>query len=435
VPDHFLSRHVLDPDPASDQQRRAFEIIRARATGACVISHSRRSAQGGLLPMSPMIAPFGAAKALKRGRIPQHAFSETDRLLARPQDAAESPLLRAAQSCWADWTAADLTTHDGCVREHHPVIVTALRQPQSATSLGRLLRDPLAFVWRYALGWQAPALVEEPLSLDARAWGELVHELLRRTVERLEPEPGFAHADADALREALDVAVSEVRDQWPLERPVPPFLLWQHTLEHADKLAFKALTLDPTFSTGTRCWTEVPFGNHENVPGNWPWDTTTTVLIPGTSVALRGSIDRLDLNAPGTSVRVTDYKTGSEPSFAERIIVSGGASLQRVIYAIAAKQLLPDARRVVARLFYLRADAPREHVLQNVDQAIEDVSLYLLEACALLNEGKGLPGLVPRERHDDYRIALPADAERYFRLKRAALRQAFGAYARVWDAR
>jgi ATP-dependent helicase/DNAse subunit B len=237
------------------------------------------------------------------------------------------------------------------------------------------------------------------------------------------------------LQEALSVAVSEVRDQWPLERPIPPFLLWQHTLEHAKELAFKALTLDPTFSTGTRSWTEVPFGNHEIVPGNWPWDSTATVLIPDTSVTLRGSIDRLDLNAPGTSVRVTDYKTGPEPSQAERIVVGGGASLQRVIYAIAAKQLLPDARRVVARLFYLRADAPREHVLQDVEQAIKDVSLYLQEACALLNEGKSLPGLVWREEHDDYRIALPADIERYLRIKRTALRRAFGAYARVWDAR
>lgn len=434
LPDHLLSRHILDPDPIGDQQRRAFELICAHASGACLISRSRRSAQGGLLPISPLLARLGPAKTLKRGRIPQHAFSETDRLLARPQDAAEAPRIRAAMSCWADWTDAKVTAHDGRIREHHPVIDAALRRPQSATSLGRLLRDPLAFVWRYALGWQAPAMIEEPLSLDARAWGELVHELLRRTVERLEPDPGYTRADTDTLRHALSIAASNVRDQWPLERPVPPLLLWQHTLAHAEDLAFKALTLDATFSPGTRCWTEVPFGSREVVPGDWPWDTTTTVLIPNTLVSLRGSIDRLDLNAPGTSVRVTDYKTGPEPPHVERVIVSGGGSLQRVIYAIAAKQLLQDVRRVVARLFYLRADAPREHALPNVDQAVQEVSSYVQQAWTLLNEGKGLPGLAVREQYDDYRIALPADAEKYVRVKRGPFRRTFGTYARVWDA-
>ena len=433
LPDHLLSKHVLDPDPIGNQQRRAFELIREQASGACLISRSRRSAQGGLLPISPLLASLGPAKALKRGRIPQHAFSETDRLLARPQDAAASPRIRSAMSCWSDWSAAKVTEHDGRVRAHHPVIDSALRRPQSATSLGRLLRNPLAFVWRYTLGWHAPALVEEPLSIDARAWGELVHELLRRTVNQLEPDPGYTRADATTLRNALHIAASQVRDQWPLERPVPPLLLWQHTLAHAEELAFRALRVDATFSPGTRCWTEVPFGSREATPGNWLWDTTALVIIPGTSVSLRGSIDRLDLNAPGTSVRVTDYKTGPEPPRAEQIIVSGGASLQRVIYAIAANQLLPDVRRVIARLFYLGEEAPRSRELPNVDQAVQEVSGYVQQAWALLNEGTTLPGLVHKQ-YDDYRIALPADAEEYLRIKHAAFRRAFGAYARIWNA-
>jgi hypothetical protein len=162
LPDHLLSKNLLDSDPIGNQQRRSFELIREQASGACMISRSRRSAQGGLLPISPLLASLGPAKALKRGRIPDHAFSETDRLLARPQDAAASPRIRAAMNCWSDWSAAKVTEHDGRVRAHHPVIESALRRPQSATSLGRLLRNPLAFVWRYTLGWHAPALVEEP---------------------------------------------------------------------------------------------------------------------------------------------------------------------------------------------------------------------------------------------------------------------------------
>jgi hypothetical protein len=433
LPDHLLSRKILNPDPIGDQQRRAFELICARASGACWISRSRRSSQGGLLPASPLLAPYAQGTPLKRGRIPQHAFSETDRLLARPQDAATSPRLRSAMGCWSDWNTSKVTPHDGLAPEHQPIIGRALQRTQSATSLAHLLRDPLSFVWRYALGWYAPPVVEQPLSLDARAWGELVHEVLRRTVNLLEPNPGYTRASHDALRHALRTALCEVRDEWPLTRPVPPLLLWQHTLAHAEQLAFKALTQDESFHPKTRCWTEVPFGSPDVVPGDWPWDTTATVIIPGTTVPIRGTIDRLDRNATRTSVRVTDYKTGSEPPEPAGIVARGGSDLQRVIYAIAAIQLLPEARRVVARLFYLRADPPRPYELSDINQAIRDVGGYVAQACALLNAGKALPGPV-RADFDDYRIALPAASDTYFAKKRAAFYRAFGTFARIWNA-
>lgn len=434
LPSHFLSRKLLDPDPIGDRQRRAFELICARASGACFISRSRRSAQGGLLPASPLLTSYPPARDLKRGRVPQHAFSETDRLLARPFDATQNPRIRSALTCWANWTESKITAHDGLVREHHSIIERAIQRTQSATSLARLLTDPLGFVWRYGLGWQVPAMVEEPLSLDARSRGELVHELLHRTVDQLEPSPGYTRATREDLEEALRVALCEVRDQWPLVRPVPPRLLWQHTLNFAETLALKALTLDESFQAGTRSWTEVPFGGTEAVPGDWPWDTAARVSIPGTQVTIRGSIDRLDRNAPRTSVRVTDYKTGTEPPNSDNIVISGGSDLQRVVYAIAARQLLPEARRIVARLFYLREGAPKAYALPNVDQTIADFSGYVTQACASLNEGKALPG-TKRDQHDEYRIALPAPDEIYFRLKTGPIQRSLGAVTRVWRAR
>src|SRR5258705_176481 len=93
-----------------------------------------------------LLAPYSQIAELKRSRVPQHAFSETDRLLARPQDATELPRIRAALNCWSDWSAEKVTAHDGQVRENHPIIERALLRTQSATSLSRLLRDPLGFV-------------------------------------------------------------------------------------------------------------------------------------------------------------------------------------------------------------------------------------------------------------------------------------------------
>ena len=108
------------------------------------------------------------------------------------------------------------------------------------------VRDPLAFVWRYALGWR---------SLDARAYGELVHDLLRRAVDALEPDPGYARAARHEIEAALDAALAAIGAQWPLERSVPPLLLWRHTLAAARNLALKALTLDEAFQPDTRSWT------------------------------------------------------------------------------------------------------------------------------------------------------------------------------------
>src|SRR5262249_5898221 len=146
------------------------------------------------------------------------------------------------------------------IRASHPLIRHALARPQSATSLRLLLRDPLGFVWRYGLGWQSVDQDEQPLGLEPRVFGELVHELLKRTVDGLEADPGYGRAAPHEVEHALTVAAAAVRSEWPLARSMPPFLLWQHTLDAAAGLARKALTYDPAFLPGTRSWTEVPFG-------------------------------------------------------------------------------------------------------------------------------------------------------------------------------
>ena len=146
------------------------------------------------------------------------------------------------------------------MRADHPQIARAIGEIQSATSLRLMLRDPLAFVWRYVLGWRALPEDDQPLTLDARAYGELVHELLKRTVDALEPERGYARASRHEIEAALAASAETVRVQWPLERSAPPALLWQHTLAAAAQLALKALTLDETFQPGTRSWTELAFG-------------------------------------------------------------------------------------------------------------------------------------------------------------------------------
>jgi hypothetical protein len=208
LPDHIVPRRTLDHDPLPERDRRAFRLIRAGADRAFVVSRSRRSAAGSVLTESPLLGGGPATRILSRARVPEHAFSEADRLLARGDDAERVPRLATAYACWLSWRRPEITPHDGRVRANHRVVLKALTMIHSPTSLRMMLRDPLGFVWRYALGWESAIEEEQPLTLSAKSSGELVHELLRRTVESLEPTPGLARAAEHEIEMAIRSSTS-----------------------------------------------------------------------------------------------------------------------------------------------------------------------------------------------------------------------------------
>ena len=427
IPAHILPPSALDPDPVTEQDRRAFAVITSGAARGCVLSRSRRNTQGGLLSASPLVPQGVSVLALKRARIPLHAFSEGDRLLARPMEAAAMPALAAADRCWRDWRRPAVTAHDGEVRPDHPVIAAAIGKIQSAASLQLMLRDPLAFVWRYALGWRAAPEDDQPLTLEPRTYGELVHELLKATVDRLEPAPGFGRASRQEIEAALAASGERVRADWPLQRAVPPALLWQHTVDAAARLALTALTLDQAFQPDTRSFTELAFGRDGESSGSTdlPWRPDAEVVIPGTDVRVQGRIDRLDLRGDGRAARVSDYKTGTGAALGR------GAELQCVVYAVAARQLLADNPRVVARLIFLGDEEPKPYHLADVDRAIADLVTHITAARTLLRQGTALPNAGAQDAHRDFLLALPASPGAYFQVKQAAFGRAFGPFART----
>lgn len=429
---------MLDSVSITDQDRRAFDVIIAHADGGCVLSRSRRNVQGGLQAASPLV-PHGARTiVLKRARIPSHAFSEGGPAARAARRGVRFALAEGANACWQDWRNSSVTSHDGRVRPDHPIIARAFGQVQSAKSLRLMLRDPLAFLWRYALGWRSLVEDEQPLSLDVRAYGELVHEMLKCAVDALEPNPGYGRAARHEIEAVLVAACVAIGSQWPLERSVPPLLLWRHTLAAARDLALTALTLDEPFQPNTHSWTELAFGREEDDPdaaADLLWPPNAEVIIPGAGVRIRGSIDRLDFNSARNGVRVSDYKTGAEPPKANEIVLRGGAEVQRVLYALAARLLVPDNPRVIARLVFLGADQPKPHRLLDVDQAIANIGTHLSAAGDLLRRGVALPGPDARENWNDFRLALPAVRTTYFQTKQAALGRAFGDFARIWSAR
>jgi hypothetical protein len=374
-----------------------------------------------------------AARVRIRNRVPEHALSEADRVLARPAEAGQSAHVRATRACWQNWAKADMTPHDGAIRPDHPAVGRALGRLHSATSLKRLARDPLGFVWRYALDMRPLSLARQPLALDPLMFGELVHELLRRTVNALEPKPGFVRASRDEIEIALAAACDHIRAHWPLERLVPPALLWSHTLAEAVRRSLPGLTRDQPFHAGTRSWTELEFGAAESIETSGPWPGNREAVIGQTKLRLGGRIDRVDLGQDGDRIRISDYKTGATPSAAARVVVAGGRELQRVVYAVAVRQLLPALTAVISRLIFLGEEATSADLKgEELDRAAQEVGDYLDLACALLKKGHACPGPDAQDPYNDLRLALPADRAGYFQRKGAAFRDACRELSPLW---
>jgi PD-(D/E)XK nuclease superfamily len=431
-----VSTTELDSDPPAEADRRVFQNICALAERGIVFSRSRRNAQGALVGPSPLLPSDKDGEALARVRVPEHSLTESDRLGARPQEAAETPLINSAARCWRDWHVPGVTAHDGVFQGRHAVISDTIARLQSPTSLSRMLRDPLGFVWRYGLGWQAQSQREEPLTLPPDEFGKLVHELLRRTVGALEPKPGFTVARADEVEAALADAVAIVIKAWPLDRPVPPHVLWVNTVRQAAEMSLAGLCLEKFTEAGTRSWTEVGFGQADNDKGDnreLPWTPSASVAIPGTPVKIRGSIDRIDLRAGGQFLRVTDYKTGGRPRDPATVLIGGGAELQRALYALACRQLLEGSPQIVARLIYLK-DKPAIFKLADPDGTFELVSRFVAAACSVLESGKAIPGVGSEAKTNELRLALPASPG-YFRRKQTAFRAAAGDLPQFWKAK
>lgn len=431
--DHIIPTTELDPLPVSAADRRDFETILATTQRQVILSRARRDADGRLLGRSPLLHGRPAEHYLRRNAMPEHAFSETDRLTARPDEFRTCAQSIAATSCWRDWMRSEISAHDGLLREHHPAIEAALGRVHSASSLRLLLRNPLGFVWQYVLGLRTPASGEDPLVLDPLGFGDLIHGALDRALRVLEGNGGCATATTEQIARAVDEALRELVSDWESERSVPPALIWRRTLEEARALCERALSFQAQWHPGTRSYSEVPFGG--STPKSLaalPWDAAMPVEIPGTGFRIGGYIDRLDIAGDVRHARVRDYKSGRTPS--PDIVFDGGKELQRCLYAFAAKAMLGEDVDVISSLLYLRdgMDLP----LDDPELRLREISHYLQAARANLLSGGALLGIDTGSRFDALAFALPANAgATYRRRKEPAATQRLGDAARIWETR
>jgi hypothetical protein len=432
IPHHIVPTSVLDPLPVNLADRRDFETILATTSDEVVLSRSRRDSDGRLLGRSPLLAEHRSETYLRRNATPIQAFSETDRLTARPQEFATDAQAASAGACWSNWRRFDITPHDGLIRAEHPLILAILGRTQSASSLRRLLRNPLGFVWTYGCGWRMPESSEEPLVLDALGFGDLVHKVLDCALQDVEANGGLASADDEMVRAAVSRAVDHIAVLWESERALPPAIIWRRTLTEVGELAAEALAFDDDLLPGARSYGEVPFGGADpKSDAACPWDADAPVTIPGAGFNISGYIDRLDIAADGKQALVRDYKTGKAPK--EDKLLDGGRELQRCLYAFAVKALLGEDVAITASLLFPREQ--RELRLDDPNVLLEDLSGFLRVARTNLAEGAALIGPDAGGEFDELAFALPANAAAtYCKRKHTAAVERLGDLAQLWEA-
>ena len=430
--DHIVPTAELDPLPVAAADRRDFATILATTGSQIVLSRARRDDEGRLLGRSALLLQVQVDETyVPRNRVPAHAFSETDRLMARPVEFRNLPQAVAASGCWFNWLRAEITPHDGLVRPDHPVVHAILERTQSASSLHQLLRNPLGFVWHYGLHWRSRESGDDPLVLDALAMGDLVHQNLDGALKTLEADGSLAGASEQRIAAAVDDAATAIARRWESEHAVPPPVIWRRTLEEVRALSSRALAFREGDIEGACAYGEVPFGGAEPKPdAAIPWDSDATVEIPDTGFRIRGYIDRLDIAADGRHALVRDYKTGRVPK--DDIVLNGGRELQRCLYAFAVKAMLGDGVAIAASLLYPREE--RDLRLDDPDAALRTLTGHLQTARASLASGGAVMGADTGNAYDDLAFALPANAGAIYRPRKEAVATArLGDAARVWD--
>ncbi|MNU29099.1 ATP-dependent helicase/deoxyribonuclease subunit B [compost metagenome] len=436
IPKHIVPSDVLDPMPLSRVDRVDYQTILTTTGRSVVLSWPRRDGKGRDLGVSGLVPKFirDRSEHLNRSRIAPFALSEADRLFSRPSEFKARPDAQAVIATIRDWHSEDVTPHDGLIQSDHPRIAAVLANSQSATSLRKLLRDPLGFVWSYGLGFEAPEYEDEPLLLDPRQFGNIVHDILRRTVEHLEREGGFAKVSQRKLFKAIEDARLDVGGLVETSQPVPPALIWFQTMDTAEAFAKAALSRPlPEGVSDVRSFAEVAFGKEPKwINADRPWEQDVTVSIPGTDITVRGVIDRLDIANNGTRTFVEDYKSGKTPSGVEKFILNGGKELQRPIYGFAVKTLLGPQVEVKAALSYPLTGTYA--VLDDIDHAMETLAAFIGEGAALLRSGDVVAGIDAEDAYSATKFALPSQADAlYLPRKRDARRAALAPIADLWD--
>jgi ATP-dependent helicase/nuclease subunit B len=213
--------------------------------------------------------------------------------------------------------------------QHHGLTGSSI----SASRLETFAACPLRYFYRYVLHLTVYPDPEKILQLQASDRGNLIHDILEKTLSRDVREQWAAQRD---ITQGLQVLEEETQKAFrQFEKTGIPGApgLWHWEKEQMDsdlQAVLKDVLADPD-------WTpfafEVAFGEEGK--------EVVFELANGQKLKLQGRMDRVDLSTDGRALRVVDYKTGSAAQ-AKKNSVKSGTKLQLPFYLWALRDLYPE---------------------------------------------------------------------------------------------
>ncbi len=161
-------------------------------------------------------------------------------------------------------------------------------------------------------------------------------------------------------------------------------------------------------------WFELGFGLSDRAQAD-PHSSSDPVAIDG-GLSLRGSIDLLERD-PAGRIRVTDHKTGKVRA-EKNFVIGGGKTLQPVLYALAAEQVLGE-KIYAGRLYYCTAAGGYEERVVEINDPAREAARKLVAIIKESLEAGFLPAAPDARECDwcDYKRVCGPYEERRSKIK------------------
>jgi ATP-dependent helicase/nuclease subunit B len=255
--------------------------------------------------------------------------------------------LRARYQRWElrKWTPADGLFESTLLREYG-----LTERAYSPTTLQQFASCPYRFALHGIFGLR-PREVAAPLyQMDALTRGALFHDVqctLFRELERQDLLPVEA-SKLETVRSITDSVLDDVAATYA-DRLAPAIArVWRSEIEEIRTDLHGWLP----HLAGAGDWVpahfELAFGLSD-IAGRDPSSRPESVTILG-GIKVRGSIDLVERSRARGILRIVDHKTGKAPE-RKQPVVGGGATLQPLLYALAAREVL-GAETESGALFY-----------------------------------------------------------------------------------
>ncbi len=364
--------------------------------------------------------------------VPLLTADETDaRGRARFLLRLEPALARSLRARWQRWSRR-FTPADGLVEPDDAARAALaahapLARPYSATALQNLAVCPYRFLLHAVHGLR-PREEAMPLEeLDPLTKGQLFHAVQAELLGALR-DRGRLPLAADSAQEALDLLDTTLdglaADYRERLAPALP-RVWESEIEEmrVDLRGWLREVIDGSVGPASRQpWVpahfELAFGLAADDRRD-PKSRSTAADLLG-RLRLRGSIDLVERSLDGGLLRATDHKTGRAPD-TQLVTIGGGESLQPLLYALAASEMLGTPARW-GRLYF----CTRRGGYRTFEVPVHELSLFALgEVLDLLDRSlaDGFFPAAPREGacgRCDYRPVCGPWEERRIRHKPTA---------------